>query len=332
MIQKIVVPLDGSVLAETVLPHVTALARPHQARVTLLHVLEPRRRERSTSTDFLDWQMRKAEAHEYLEDVAARLTRSGVSAHCIVQEGSPARHIVDHAHNEAADLLILSSHGKSGLQLWNLSGVVQKVIQEARTSLLLVRAYEKRRSSRGEQVAGYRRIMVPLDGSARAEYALPYARSLAEYWQASLLLTHIVTPPVLFSRGPLSAQAIELIEACVEHNMKDAAGYLQEMQDHLAVASEARLRTADNIFDALENIVVEDEVDLIVCTAHGHGCLRKHPYGGFVTESILYGHVATLIIQDLPANQIMPSAATLAAKEHSADDGRRMPTGTMPKR
>ncbi|MFW5943557.1 MAG: universal stress protein, partial [Chloroflexota bacterium] len=308
MLRKIVVPLDGSALAETVLPHVTAMARPHRARVTLLHVLEPRRRERRTSTDLFDWQMRKAEAREYLNGIAAQLTQCKVSARCVVEEGTPAQHIVDHAHNENADLLVLSSHGRSGLQLWNLSGVVQKVIQEAKTSLLLVRAYEKRLPLRRGQGAGYRRILVPLDGSARAEYALPYARSLAEYWKGAILLTHVVTPPILFSRGPLSARATELIEARVEHNMKDAADYLQEMQEHLPVASEIRLRAADSILDALDDVVVEDDVDLIVCTAHGHGCHRKHPYGGLVTESILYGHVAMLIIQDLPASQIRPSA------------------------
>ena len=216
MLRRIVVPLDGSTLAESVLPHVTALARPYQAQVLLLHVLEPQRQERSTSTDLFDWQMRKAEAQEYLHGVARRLEQNELTTQSVLLEGPPAQRIIDYAHSEDADLLVLSSHGRSGLGEWNISGVVQKVIQEAKTSFLLVRAYEGIDRQFAGLQDGYRRILVPLDGSVRAEYALPLTRAVAEYWNASVFLTHIVSPPVLFSRGPLAPDELKLIDNCVQ--------------------------------------------------------------------------------------------------------------------
>lgn len=132
MLDHILVPLDGSPLAESVLPHVVAMGRALAPRISLLHVVQrdvaP---DMIPTTDPLDWQLRRAEAEAYLEEVAARLQTVGVAAETTVTEGPSAERIIGYAHDEKVDLILLSSHGRGGLSEWNVSSVVQKIILRA---------------------------------------------------------------------------------------------------------------------------------------------------------------------------------------------------------
>jgi nucleotide-binding universal stress UspA family protein len=142
MFQNIVVPLDGSPLAECVLPHVVTMGSTFAATVTLLHVLDSERLE-SGCAEPLQWQLRKLEAQAYLDKVQSRLQGSDLLIQSVVLEGPAAQSIAGYVREQKSDLLILSSHGRGGLANWNVSGVVQKVIQDIDGSLLLVRAHQR---------------------------------------------------------------------------------------------------------------------------------------------------------------------------------------------
>ena len=129
MYKKMLVPLDGSSLAECVLPHVVAVAKALDARVTLLRVLEHAQiTDRLQSVDPLGWHIRKAEAEADLEGVRSRLQESGLRAQSVLLEGHAAERIIEYAHENGVDLIILSSHGRSGLSGWNVSSIVFKII------------------------------------------------------------------------------------------------------------------------------------------------------------------------------------------------------------
>ena len=130
MINHILVPLDGSTLAECVLPHVTAIAPVTNARITLLRVLQPARNGRDTPVvDPVEWHLQKQNAEKYMEGVVNRLTESGIlGVESVIMEGSPASTVIDFARSNNVDLIILSTHGQSGLSGWNVSGVVQKIL------------------------------------------------------------------------------------------------------------------------------------------------------------------------------------------------------------
>jgi nucleotide-binding universal stress UspA family protein len=142
MFSPILVPLDGSSLAESVLPHVKALAQLNDSQVILVRVLDQYEGcDDSESVDPLDWQIRKAEAWTYLEQVATRLVESGLQVQIEILEGNAAERIVEYVQLNDISLIVLSSHGQSGLTGWNVSSVVQKVILRARISMMIVRAY-----------------------------------------------------------------------------------------------------------------------------------------------------------------------------------------------
>jgi nucleotide-binding universal stress UspA family protein len=165
------VPMDGSPLAERVLPHVVATARAWDARVTVLQVCEPPRGgETVRSIDALRWHLRTAEADAYLKQVVARLRKAGIKAQPQRLEGRAAEQITAYAYQNAVDLIILSSHGRTGLTGWNVSSVVQKVLAGTLTSIMIVRAHQ---TPSDPLELMYSRILCPLDCSQRQSTPCP---------------------------------------------------------------------------------------------------------------------------------------------------------------
>jgi nucleotide-binding universal stress UspA family protein len=228
MFDHILVPLDGSALAEIVLPHLVLLSRINCSRISLIRVLDPESRQNTgQQVDPFEWQLRKAEANAYLTDVAGRLSQVGVQVETILQEGRAADVILDDANEQGVSLILLSSHGESGLTGWNVSSVVQKIILRARTSVMIVRAY----ADLGADLTGlqYKKIMLPLDESARAEVVIPVAVAVARETGASILAVHVVQKPVIPRRTPLDSEDIELSNRLVERNRLEAVRYLDEL-------------------------------------------------------------------------------------------------------
>ena len=129
MINHILVPLDGSTLAECVLPHVSAIAPVTHARITLLHVLQQAQNGGTPAVDPVEWHLQKQHAEKYLEGISNRLSEAGLlGVESVILEGNPAGSVIDFARSNNVDLIALSTHGHSGLSGWNVSGVVQKIL------------------------------------------------------------------------------------------------------------------------------------------------------------------------------------------------------------
>lgn len=314
MFDKILVPLDGSTLAECVLPHAKALAQLNGTRLVLMRVLDRCQvSDDSDSVDPLDWQIRKAEATAYVEGVAGRLADVAVELKIEILEGNAAESILEYADLHDISLILLSSHGQSGLTGWNVSSVVQKVIQRARTSILIVRAYTPATLLTDE--VHYQRILVPLDGSQRAESVLPSATALARSPGTLLLIAHVVREPEMPHRTPLSAEDRELIERITERNRSEAEKYLTELKTHLDSNVETRLLTSPSVTTALYELVKKEGIDLVLLAAHGFTADSRWPYGCIAISFIAYGTTPLFIFQDLQKNRILPSQAEKTAKE-----------------
>ncbi|MCD4749692.1 MAG: universal stress protein [Thermoanaerobaculales bacterium] len=306
MFRHILVPLDGSPLAECVLPHALEIARAFTARLTVLQVLEcPSSRDGTPAVDPLDWHLTKAESEAYLDGVAERLRDHGADVRKACLEGRPAERVIEFAHRSGVDLIALSSHGQSGLSGWNVSSVVQKIILRAHVSILLVRAYEL--VSKRLADLRYRRLMVTLDGSHRAECVLPSATGLARHHKAEVLLTHVVRRPEMPRRAPLSAEDVELTNRVVQRNTSEATRYLEHLHARLSPdISEIRpcMLVAQNASIALHELVETQSVDLVIISAHGHSGGSRWPYGSVAVSFIVYGNTPLLIVQDLAPDEL----------------------------
>jgi nucleotide-binding universal stress UspA family protein len=308
MFDPILVPLDGSQLAECVLPHVVAIARSFDAEITLLRMLEKNQGNASAQLfDLLNWQINKTKAALYLEKTKARFQESSIRVRTTVLEGLVAEGITEYAQNQGVKLIILSSHGHSGLTQWGISSITQKIILSAPTSVLIVRAHQQDiQAGELSAIPLYQRILVPLDGSQRAENVLPIITQLAHFHKSQIHLAHVIQTPEMARQMPPAREDIDLSNRVVARNRKEAGHYLEQVKSRSyleGIAVQTHLITSDNTAAELHQVVEQEHIDLVTLSAHGYSGNLQWPYGSLVNNFIMYGKVPLLIVQDLPAKQ-----------------------------
>jgi len=313
MFDPILVPLDGSPLAECVLPHAVAMSRAFDAKIVLLHILEKNRTGASAQLfDLLNWQINKTEAKLYLERIGDRLRKSDLRTEAIVLEGPVAESITEFAQSQGMKLVILSSHGQSGLKKWGISSVTHKIILSAPTSVLIARAPQVKEQP-------YGRILVPLDGSWRAENVLPMVTSLARIHKSQIQIVHVVKTPEMARHMPPVQEDIELSRRIVARNREEALHYLDQVQLRSPLAGveiKSHLIVSNNTTIALHELVDREQIDMVVLSAHGYSGNNQWPYGSIVNNFVIYGKVPLLIVQDLPVKD-ETSALAVTVREHS---------------
>lgn len=317
MFERILVPLDGSRLAECVIPHAVAMGRVFDAGVTLVRVLEQGREGSShgSTVSPMHWHLGRAEAQAYLDGWARRLVGLGLKARGVLLEGKPAETITRFAYQSDIDLTILSSHGRGGLSHWNVSSVPRKVMLSGDGSMMLIRAYRPSGAPNDLEAFSYRRLMVPVSGSRRAEAALPAVNVLAHHHAAKSIVACVVSKPQLINWAPPASDDTELVSRLLERNHGEAAGYLERLPRRLSMAAETRLLIGTDVAESLRELIEAENVDLVVLSAHGFSPSSQWPYDS-VTESLIsYGASNLLIVQDLEAQMIRPTPAYVAARE-----------------
>lgn len=314
MFKRILVPLDGSKLAECVLPHLVAIAQICEPEVQLLRVLEPfDASARMRMIDPVEWQIRRAEAEGYLTEIAERLQAAGLQVFTNLIDGRPSEQIIEIANSWDADIILMSSHGVSGISPWNVSSVVQQVIMRARRSLMIIRAYQPVTA----ELTGlhYAKIFLPLDGSQRAEMPLMLAETLANAHNSQILVAHVVRQPELPRRTPPSQEDLQLVNRLTERNREEAVQYLEDVQSRLSLTIQTLLEVSPSITRSLHQIVDENNIELTVISAHGYSGDTCCPYGSVGLSFLVYGSTPLLILQDLPGNRIELLRSEIAARE-----------------
>lgn len=319
MFDAILVPLDGSQLAECVLPHVIITGQVFDAKIMLLQVLDKNRADASTQfVDLLNWQINKTKAKLYLEKVRDQLQNSGLQAGANVLEGLTAEEITEFAQQQGMKLVILSSHSHNGLRKGAISSITYKVIFSAPTSVLIIRAPQLKDQP-------YRRILVPLDGSLRAENVLAMVALLARYCQSQVQVVHVVKPPELARHLRSMPEDIELSNRIVVRNQEEALHYLDQVKYHSPLAGsdvKAHLIVSNNAAAAIHELIDREQIDIVVASAHGYSGISQWPYGSLVHNLIQYGNVPLLIVQDLPLKSVKKEASQVAVRvvEHPAHE------------
>jgi nucleotide-binding universal stress UspA family protein len=145
MYQKILVPMDGSKLAECVLEHVKSVATGCQVpTVVLLRVVEPVSMPGHLPRGMAEDSYRDAketaevQAKNYLNEMVERLKADGVAAEGDISDGLPADEILDYAEEKQVDLIVMSTHGKSGVSRWWSGSVAEKVVSQSLVPVLVV--------------------------------------------------------------------------------------------------------------------------------------------------------------------------------------------------
>ncbi len=286
MIHQILVPLDGSALAESVLPAAAALAGAFGARVKLLHIVE----QRAPGTIHGQPHLTDADqAQAYLEQVARRQIFQGraVDVHVHPRQAEDvAESVVDHAREFGADLVVLSTHGRSGLRGFLFGTIAQRALQRGTTPILLVNP-----TATGEAPPFVcRKILVPLDGTAAHEPAVPIASTLARAWQATLHLENVV-PTVGTLSGHEAATGVLLPtakRALLDLAEREAEEYVQGLAQTLTaeglptMSHVSRGEPATSLIEAASRV----EADLVVMASHAKGALEAF-WSGSLTPKVI---------------------------------------------
>jgi nucleotide-binding universal stress UspA family protein len=266
--KHLLAPLDGSEMAEAVLPAAVHLAKALGAQLTLLHVLEQGAPEEVHGQRHIT---NEQEGLRYLEETAGRLPPGLQTAMHVHPnpEHNVARSIVEHAAELGVDLILISTHGRNNLRRWLFGSIAQKVIALGDTPVLVVHPSEI------PQGQGFtcRRILTPLDGDPAHEAGLRVATELAQTCGAALHLL-VVVPTRGTLAGEDSASALLLpaaTTALLEMSRQAAADYLERQGAQAAAAGLAvttevqRGEPAGTIAEAAQS----SHADLIVMATHG---------------------------------------------------------------
>jgi nucleotide-binding universal stress UspA family protein len=192
-------------------------------------------------------------------------------------------------------------------------------MMRAYRSILIVRAYRLAEGETDRQQ--YRRVLVPLDGSRRAECAVPVAVSLATAqreptMRPQLVLGHVVRWPEMPRRTRMTEQDIKLADRLVERNREEISVYLHDLKAQLPVDVTVQVLVGRDVALALHELVDGQGSDLVIMSAHGHSGAHRWPYGSVATSMISYGHSPLLMIQDLGRNDVQLSQAEQMIQEH----------------
>ena len=338
MFTRILVPLDGSSLAEGAIPHAELFARIFGSNITLLQVLDPTSyHEMPNTVDPLRWQLRKAEADAYMHGIAARVRKNLGEKSVLgedekksrvnysIREGKAAENIVDFAHTENIDLLVICTHGSSGLSRWNISSVTQKVINLIYLPVLIVRAFNQ--PTAGESIIRYRRILLPIDSSRRAECSFSAAIELARGKtstdstpeaagdKSTLILAAVIRPPELPIPEPFPVEISQLSTQLLQVSRLAVKRYLYEMKERLPVECDTCVVESASVPSAILELAEQEDIDIVILCAHGHSGQVTWPYGTVTRNYMEHGTKPLLVIQDVPRSQVRPTAAEVAAEK-----------------
>lgn len=270
MFSHLLVPLDGSHLAEAVLPAVSTIAQACGSTVTLLHIIE---RDAPKEIHGERHLTNRNEALAYLDEVAARISIPGarIEKHVHTEEVSNlTRSIVEHAAQEmGGDLIVLCAHGRSGLHNLMFGSIAQQVIAGGSIPVLVVQPTDT-----GEAPPfSVQHVLVPLNGNPDHEQGLPMAAEMARTCGAALHLTMVV--PTLGTLSAEQASTARLLpgatSALLDIAEESARDYLDRHAARLK-ASGLPVTYSVQRGDPTEGIVLAAEqtgASLIVMGTHG---------------------------------------------------------------
>jgi nucleotide-binding universal stress UspA family protein len=288
MISHIIVPLDGSQVSHAALPLARALAERNGAGITLLSVIDPPRdfflvsddgsgnRLRAKDVDHLASE--ESRLQEYLERVKTSFDHSHVSID--VRLGQAPEEIIDAAQSRARSVIIMASHGRTGIGRAVLGSVTSRVVQASTVPVFVTRASSDTRSEYGKQKIDH--VAIALDGSRLAEQALDRAYDIFRN-NVRYTLIRIVEPV-----APGQSYTSEAIASYERKAREIAEDYLRDTADGLS-AKGANVNVDVRVTQPSNGIIrIADEfgADMIAMTTHGRSGMGRF-FMGSVAERVL---------------------------------------------
>lgn len=292
--RRVMVAIDERHQSQKAIPHAIAVAGALGAEVVLLHVLEPMRCDACVS-DPIEWRLLRQAAESRIHKLAREDVGGDRKVRTFIEEGRAADQICRLVRESRVDLTVICSHGKGASAGYTMGSTARAVIDCAQGSVLVVPAQIEDRP-----IVRFRRIIVPLDGSSRAESVLPLARTIAEFHRAELLLTHAIPEPELTEIGPPQPEDEELRAGLMSRNERVAREYLVRLRATLC-GNKATIRVlmlrGGDARHLLMRAIDEHKADLVILSSHGHGGHLDMAAGSVTAHLSSHASVPVLIVR-----------------------------------
>jgi nucleotide-binding universal stress UspA family protein len=296
--RKILLPTDGSELSERAVPVAEALARAQRAEVVVVRVVEPPAwsvagQDGYVSPELYD-QLTDAlaeEAQGQVERLAARLNSAGVPARESLVHHTAAAGLLDFEKQTRPDLVVMATHGRTGLARFALGSVADRLVREGTAPVLLVRSF-------GDPTTQMDSALVPLDGSALSEGSLPMVEQLAG--------------------KPL--RSVRLLRAvAIAEERDEASSYLARIAERLSalgleMTTEVRVGHAARAIEA-----AAASAHMVILATHGRGGLDRMRHGSVAEEATRHLGIPVLLVRaGMAASASSEAVSTLAGAGRSA--------------
>jgi nucleotide-binding universal stress UspA family protein len=296
MYERILVPLDGSALAEVALPYAEELSGRLGSEVTLIFVSELvddsyQRMRQLYLQNIVEVTKKAAEAYLPKSD-----KKQTIRVNSVAFDGNPAEQIIEYANKQDIGLIIMSTHGQSGITRGALGSVANKVVRATTRQVALIRAKSYHPDMRQKGILT--KLLLTLDGSKVSEASIPYAVELASRLGTKVVLLRVLGMSYgAFSSageafvGYYSEDQMEADKALGKDYLETIAGKLKQK----GVTVETQVRFGDAAEEII-SLASEIHADLVVMSTHGRSGIGRWVFGS-ITEKVLYeGYTPLLLI------------------------------------
>lgn len=273
MFEKVLVPLDGSPLAEAALPQLAAIFRNRDLEIVLFRAVDVPMMVDIASTEVLGTL--EEQANLYLKTFTEKLDRMGPEVRWIVRYASPAEGIAEVAKKEDVSLIAMTTHGHSGIRRWTFGSVTEKVLRSGvDVPLLVLRSFQP--------ALPIRRILVPVDGSEASNVVAPYAAEIAERLAAEVVLLHVREDHRPFPVGADPYARLAPATEAMERAHVRATGIVREGDPALRILEVAE----------------QGGMGLIAMATHGRSGLQRWVLGSVAEKVLRAAHVPMLLVRE----------------------------------
>jgi len=284
---RLLVALDGSELSERAIPYAQAIAKTKGSEVILFTVS-------IASVEQLDRPMKA-----YLELKAKELQSQGVKASSAITYGNVPDEIVGYADKNNIDLIIISTHGYSGIKRWVLGSVARKVLYGTVVQVLLI----KSKAPKVSQIE-LKKLLLPLDGSPFSESPIISIEQLIKGTGSEIFLTLVCEPPLVPSYGdhPINPTWEKHRDTLWAVAKQEASEYLKKMETKLKrqgvkVKSEVIPGELGRVAETILQAAQRENVDLIAMATHGRSAVSRWVYGGVANRIVEQSIQPVLLIR-----------------------------------
>jgi len=289
MYENILVPLDGSKLAEASFPYAEELARKTGSQITLISVLPLGSEADEDRYHHLH--------HFYIQEIAKAMKQKAIKVKSVIVTGDPAEQIVEYAAKKNIDLIIMGTRGRSALKRWGLGSVADKVVSAISCPVALISSKDTEAGVRGKKIL--RKALVILEGSAESEMVIPYVEELASRLDMEVMLLRLVEQAYEYYEGAQDFSHVPVSEKKMNSIKAKTRRHLGKLADGLkgkGITVAAKVMMGDSA-ETIIKVASKIDADILVMATRGHPGISRWIFGSVRDEVVNIGNTLVLLVR-----------------------------------